>query len=161
MSESFIVGDAGGTKTHWRMFHNGKILQFNTTGFNAYTHNLSDLSESILQNFGSELDRKLPVYLYAAGVDTPEQKAEIEEELCKVLGPQLSVENDLVGAARSLCDDESGNICILGTGANACYYNGITVNKVSASLGYVLGDEGSGASLGKKLLSSFADKYDR
>lgn len=149
---SFIVGDAGGTKTQWRVFHAGTISQFNTTGFNAYTHNLEDLKASIFQNLGDELAEGIPVYLYAAGVDTEEQKDEVEGELRKVLGQKLEVRNDLVGASRALCGKEPGNVCILGTGANACYYDGSAVNKVSASLGYVLGDEGSGAYLGKKLM---------
>ncbi|MEP5614073.1 MAG: N-acetylglucosamine kinase [Cyclobacteriaceae bacterium] len=149
---SFIVGDAGGTKTQWRVFREGKISQFSTIGFNAYTHNLEDLRESIAQNLSDELTVATPVYLYAAGVDTEEQKLEVENALREVLGQKLKVRNDLVGASRALCGDKPGNVCILGTGANACYYDGSTVNKVSASLGYVLGDEGSGAYLGKKLM---------
>ena len=65
----------------------------------------------------------------------------------------LQIENDLLGVARGLSGQDAGNICILGTGSNACYYDGNEVNKVSASLGYILGDEGSGAYLGKRLLS--------
>ncbi len=149
---SFIVGDAGGTKTQWRVFKHGEISQFNTIGFNAYTHDLSDLKESIQQNLGYVLEKEIPVYFYAAGVDTEEQKDEVENELREVLGQKLFVRNDLVGAARALCGNKPGNVCILGTGSNACYYNGSKVNKVSASLGYVLGDEGSGAYLGKKLM---------
>lgn len=149
---SFIVGDAGGTKTQWRVVKKGEISQFNTIGYNAYTHDLSDLKESILQNLKSELSDSSPVYFYVAGVDTEIQKEEVEEELREVLGKKLFVRNDLVGASRALCGDEPGNVCILGTGSNACYYNGSQVNKVSASLGYVLGDEGSGAYLGKKLM---------
>lgn len=152
MGNSFIVGDAGGTKTQWRVVRNDKITQYNTIGFNAYTHDLTDLKESIQQKLGKELNDGLPIYLYAAGVDTEEQKLEVENELNPILGDNFKVRNDLVGAARALCGNEPGNVCILGTGANACYYNGSKVNKVSASLGYVLGDEGSGAYLGKKLM---------
>ncbi len=151
-NNSFIVGDAGGTSTQWRYMNNGSIEQFMTIGFNAYTHNLGDFKESVKQTLGSVIDQGVPVYLYSAGVDTLEQKLEAEEGLSEIFGENVSVENDLVGAARGLCGDSSGNVCILGTGSNACYYDGKKVDKVSASLGYVLGDEGSGAYMGKKLL---------
>ncbi len=149
---SFIVGDAGGTKTAWRVVDRDNIQQFTTIGFNAHTHSLSDLKENIAQALGAEAHRGRPVYLYAAGVNTAEQKEEAEVELRQVMGKDLIVENDLLGTARALCEKKQGNICILGTGSNACFYNGEHVNKVSASLGYILGDEGSGAYLGKKLL---------
>lgn len=152
MSKSFIVGDAGGSSTEWRIVVEDNIQQLKTIGFNAYTHNFLDLKESISQVFGSDLGSGLPVYFYAAGADTLEQKAELEKNLKELFGQDLTVENDLVGAARSLCGTGSGNVCILGTGSNACHYDGTVVDKVSASLGYVLGDEGSGAYLGKKLL---------
>lgn len=152
MADSFIVGDAGGTGTQWRVLKGGDIQQFETIGFNAYTHNLEDLKTSITQTFGEEIEPNIPVYFYAAGVDTKHQAEDVRSEFTEIFGSNIHIENDLVGVARSLCGREEGNVCILGTGSNACYYNGHKVNKVSASLGYVLGDEGSGAYLGKKLM---------
>lgn len=149
---SFIVGDAGGTNTQWRVVKDGNISQFQTIGFNAYTHSIDDFKKDIIKVFGHET-ADLPVHLYAAGVDVLEQKKDVEKALEKVFTGGISAENDLLGVARSLCGNDEGNVCILGTGANACYYDGESVSKVSASLGYVLGDEGSGAYLGKKLLS--------
>jgi glucosamine kinase len=148
---SFIVGDAGGTGTQWRVVREGKIAQFETMGFNAYTHQIEDFARSIQENIQDELG-DLPTFLYAAGVDTLEQKQEVERALQGIFEESITVQNDLIGVARSLCGDEKGNVCILGTGSNACFYDGQKVNKVSASLGYILGDEGSGAYLGKKLL---------
>ncbi len=152
MTNSFIVGDAGGTGTQWRVVRGGEILQFETIGFNAYTHNLDDLKTNIQQVFGDFIDKDSPKYIYAAGVDTIQQKEEVTTQLGSIFHANVMIENDLVGVARSLCGKEQGNVCILGTGSNACYYDGESVNKVSASLGYVLGDEGSGADLGKKLM---------
>ncbi|MEM6735847.1 MAG: hypothetical protein AAGC64_07705 [Bacteroidota bacterium] len=149
---SFIVGDAGGTGTQWRVVNEGKTEQFETIGFNAYTHNLDDFKTSILQVFGDRIKEKIPKYLYAAGIDTDTQKADVTHSLSEVFLGNVYVENDLIGVARSLCGKEQGNICILGTGSNACFYDGEKVSKISASLGYVLGDEGSGAYLGKKLM---------
>lgn len=149
----FIVGDAGGTGTQWRVVNGTDIKQFETIGFNAYTHNLDDLKESIHQIFGEEIVTNIPTFFYAAGVDTVEQKKSITTFLSGIFGKNVFVENDLVGVARALCGKDEGSVCILGTGANACFYDGANVNKVSASLGYVLGDEGSGAYLGKKLMT--------
>lgn len=150
-NKSFIVGDAGGTNTQWRIVREGKISQFETSGFNAYTHKIEDFKKSIQGDIQASLD-DLPVFLYAAGVDTLEQKNETERELKEIFAQSITVENDLIGVARALCGNEEGNVCILGTGSNACFYDGVYVNKVGASLGYVLGDEGSGAYMGKKLL---------
>lgn len=152
MPRRFIVGDAGGTSTQWRVVHGKDVKSFETMGYNAYTHDLSDFKISIRQSLGAELNAGCPVYLYAAGVDTIEQKYEVEKDLKELFGKDFTAENDLVGAARALCGKKAGNVCILGTGANACFYDGNNVNTVSTSLGYVLGDEGSGAYLGKKLL---------
>lgn len=151
-NQSFIVADAGGTGTQWRLVKNGVITQLETVGFNAYTHDIEDLKKSIRNTFGDKIDADIPTFFYAAGIDTTEQAEETKHELETIFGSDVHTYNDLVGVARSLCGKEAGNVCILGTGSNACYYNGETVNKVGASLGYVLGDEGSGACLGKKLL---------
>ncbi|MEO9871007.1 N-acetylglucosamine kinase [Ekhidna sp.] len=152
-NSSFIIGDAGGTGTQWRLVSNGVIDQFTTVGFNAYTHSLNELKEDIGRVFGNKIEKNIPVFFYAAGVDTPQQQKEVKSSLIEIFGDDLYVENDLVGVARSLCGKKEGNVCILGTGANACYYDGKSVNKVGASLGFILGDEGSGAYLGKKLLT--------
>lgn len=150
---SFIVGDAGGTGTQWRVVHGEKIDQFTTVGFNAYTHKLEDLIEDIPLKMGGASQGAKSVYLYAAGIDVPSQKRQVEERLLPTFNVRPTAENDLLGVSRSLCGTNAGNVCILGTGSNACYYDGHAVDKVGASLGYVLGDEGSGAYLGKKLLT--------
>ena len=151
-NQSFILADAGGTGTQWRLVKNGVISQYETVGFNAYTHSIEDLKKSIEETFVDKIDINTPTFFYAAGVDTAEQVEETKHALETIFGSNVYTYNDLVGVARSLCGKDAGNVCILGTGANACYYNGETVSKVGASLGYVLGDEGSGADLGKKLL---------
>lgn len=161
LGTSFIVGDAGGTGTQWRVVNEGQILQFETIGFNAYTHNLDDLKTNIDQVFGHHIVPGIPKYLYAAGVDTKQQQDEVTHALLTIFKKNVFVDNDLVGVARSLCGKNEGNVCILGTGSNACFYDGTQVNKVSASLGYVLGDEGSGANLGKKLMMGvFRGRFD-
>ena len=151
-SHEFIVADAGGTGTQWRLVLGERISQFETAGFNAYTHKLDDLRASFIENIKGNVPLNIPTYFYGAGIDTYEQEQEVAVMLKTIFGANVQVSNDLVGVARALCGKEEGFVGILGTGANACYYNGTDVNKVGASLGYVLGDEGSGAHLGKKLL---------
>ncbi|WP_436517372.1 N-acetylglucosamine kinase [Ekhidna sp. To15] len=153
-NQTFIVGDAGGTGTQWRLVDDGSISQFETIGFNAYTHSIEDLKQSIVDTFGSKILPNIPTFFYAAGIDTAKQAVDVKQALEELFGERVYAHNDLIGVARSLCGKEAGNVCILGTGANACFYDGENVNKVSASLGYVLGDEGSGAHLGKKLLKA-------
>ncbi len=70
-------------------------------------------------------------------------------------GASITVDNDLSGAAKALCGNEKGIACILGTGSNSCYYNGSRISKNSPGLGFILGDEGSGAYLGKKVIQHF------
>lgn len=148
----FIVGDAGGTKTQWRVVDGESILQFEGDGFNAYTHSLSDFTQKMHQTLGKFLTEGIPIFLYAAGVDTEEQAEIVGKAISGISSGNVQVSNDLLGVARALCGENAGNVCILGTGANACYYDGSTANKVGSSLGYILGDEGSGAYLGKLFL---------
>lgn len=151
-NQTFVIGDAGGSGTQWRLVNEGNISQFETVGYNAYTHSIDDLVQNIRDTFGNKIPSNVPTHFYAAGIDTNEQAVKIKEALSVLFGEEVHPQNDLIGVARSLCGKTEGNVCILGTGANACFYNGKEVNKVGASLGYVLGDEGSGANLGKKLL---------
>jgi N-acetylglucosamine kinase-like BadF-type ATPase len=73
-------------------------------------------------------------------------------------GAAVDVQTDLVGAARALCGKSKGIVCILGTGSNSCYYDGRRIVKNSPGLGYILGDEGSGAYLGKKVVQYYLYK---
>jgi N-acetylglucosamine kinase-like BadF-type ATPase len=96
------------------------------------------------------------VYFYGTGCKSPENRKSVAKAL-KAHFPDAHVEvnHDLLGIARASCGNEKGIACILGTGSNACYFNGKTIIKNSPGLGYVLGDEGSGAYLGRKVLQYF------
>ena len=93
------------------------------------------------------------VYFYCAGCATQEKKKIIESSLVAQFKTPVTVESDLLGAARGLLVHQPGLACILGTGSNSCLYNGNEITKNVAPLGYILGDEGSGAYLGKTLIS--------
>ena len=150
MADTVLIGDAGGSKTDWRLVQDGKVKQFKTQGFNAFIHSAYDFKRQIAETI--KIDELQAFHVYCAGAHTPAQKRHIADTLEELYGLKPAVESDLLGAARATCGKEPGYVGILGTGSNASYYNGETVQRVSASLGYILGDEGGGAYLGKQLL---------
>ena len=155
-----LVADAGSTKTAW--FHattDGQRKYIRTGGINPA---LQD-DEAILAVLRDELLPRLltpcgkeagcHVYYYGAGC-IPSQCDRMERLLAATLPCEsVEVRSDLWGAARALCGHEAGIACILGTGANSCLYDGTDITAHVAPLGYVLGDEGSGAALGKRLVA--------
>lgn len=154
----YLIADGGATKTDWCLTDNGKIVaRIATLGINPFHEN----DEKIFQILSQELMPKLPedaniseVFFYGAGC-TPE-KCGLMEGLLRKYFPKaktISVLSDLWGAARALCGHKPGIACILGTGSNSCYYDGKTIIQNTPPLGYILGDEGSGAVLGKMLLA--------
>lgn len=152
-----LIADSGATKTDWcfgTTLHHSQIVQ--TEGINPF-HQAADKINEILCN---GLLPQLPcpssdvqaVFFYGAGC-TPDKI----EKLAFLLGqtfPHATIEvhSDLVGAARALCQHRPGIACILGTGANSCLYDGEKIIQNTPPLGYILGDEGSGAYLGKRFL---------
>ncbi len=99
------------------------------------------------------------VFFYGTGCKSPINARMIRKAISTVFPEaEVMVTHDLLAAARALCGDEKGVACILGTGSNSCYYNGSKIMKNSPGLGYVLGDEGSGAYLGKKVLQYYLYK---
>lgn len=145
-----LIGDIGGTSSQWRLLHVEGIRQFKTSGFNAFLHS----SEEFVKEVADTLQDIQPseIHLYVAGAHSAEQQQSLEKDFKKVLGVAPLVANDLLGAARAVCGVDKGYVAILGTGANACFYDGIGMHDLVPSLGYLLGDEGSGAYLGKELL---------
>ena len=152
-----LIGDVGGTKTEWMVLENGVSRTFKTLGVNLVHEKLTEFLKKVatsLQPF-SEAEQ---VYLYFAGLlDVPRQRRNALNEIKKSFPmAKIAIENDLLGAARGAYQTSPGWIGILGTGANFAYYNGKVITQRIPSLGYILGDEGSGAAFGKKLLADFA-----
>ena len=147
-----LIADSGSTKTDWCV-DKGPVIH--TMGINPFHQS----AESIRQILYNELLPQLPgkilldeIHFYGAGC-TPEKSVIVKEAL-EILFPQASiyVKSDLLGAARALCGRTKGIACILGTGSNSCYYDGEQIVQNVSPLGYILGDEGSGAVLGKRLV---------
>ena len=155
---AILIADSGSTKTDWICLTDGdesKQIEVQTVGLNPF--HVSDneirgvLAHDVLAQLG---DAKVDaVYFYGSGV-RPEVEGRVEGLLRESFPDAKTVEahSDLLGACRALCGDKAGIVCILGTGANSCIYDGKFIIHNTPALGYILGDEGSGAVLGKHLL---------
>lgn len=150
-----IVADSGSTKTDWRVISsNGAIDQVVTEGINPFHQRAEDISSIIDKSDLPRVGRKAQeIYFYGAGCNYPDKIALVHDTIKKFF-PQseIYVSHDLIAAARALCGNSAGIACILGTGSNSCYYDGIKIFQANPSLGYILGDEGSGAYMGKKFM---------
>lgn len=154
-----IIADGGSTKTNWCLLDDSnKKIYFNTEGYNPYFVN----SDYIVSSLKKGLPRDVPfdkineVYYYGAGVHN-EEKANIVEEAIQQVFPASDVQvgHDLLAAARALLGTNEGFAAILGTGTNTCIYDGDKITHNIDSAAYILGDEGSGSYIGKKLLTDF------
>jgi len=153
-----LIADSGSTKCEWCLINNGKKKTILTQGISPYFLNATQII-ALLQK---ELLPKLKqvevnnLYYYGTGL-TNTNNVKIVQQALKKLFPTAKIEinHDLLAAARALCGNQKGIACILGTGSNSCYFNGKKIMKNSPGLGYVLGDEGSGAYLGKKVLQYY------
>ena len=151
-----IIADSGSTKTDWCAIENKSVLcRIQTKGINPFFQQ----EEEICEELSSSLLPLLPekevnaIYFYGAGC-TPEKAPVIVRAISQVITVQgeIQVNSDMLAAARSLCGRQPGIACILGTGSNSCYYDGEKIEKNISPLGFILGDEGSGAVLGKLLV---------
>ncbi len=153
-----LVADSGSTKTDWRaVASNGKETKFTTVGINPFHQRGDDIESIIRNNDVSKLDDQITkVYFYGAGCNYEDKIRIVSEAIGKVFtSAYTEVHHDLIAAARALCGRQEGISCILGTGSNSCYYDGVNIARNRPSLGYVLGDEGSGAFIGKKFIQDF------
>lgn len=152
-----LIADSGSTKTDWALLTPDKeVIRVATSGINPLYQSSDSIAEMLS---ASELPvgrlAGAEVHFYGAGCVGGKANEVVSDALRKVLGSMasLSVESDLLAACHSLCGHKSGIACILGTGANSCYYDGQKVVANTHPLGFILGDEGSGAYIGKRLLS--------
>ena len=155
-----LIADSGSTKCDWVCIQSDgeEVLRTKTMGFNPYFHSSDEISNALAENpeiVGIKNDVSA-VYFYGTGCSTKERNLIVQEAL-KVSFPMAksTVNHDLLGAAYSAYDGEENITCILGTGSNSCMFDGKKLTQSVPSLGYILGDEGSGAFFGKKLLSAF------
>lgn len=153
-----LIADSGATKAEWCLINNGKKKTIFTQGINPYFLSEPEIADLVQRELMSKLKNTQidTIHFYGTGCSNPANAKNVKKGLKSVFSDaQVNVETDLMAAARALCGDEKGIAAILGTGSNSCFYNGKKIVKNSPGLGYVLGDEGSGAYLGRKVLQYY------
>lgn len=167
-----LIADSGSTKTDWAVLDNNdkEVCRVRTQGLNPFHLSVEKIRDIIKDELLPNLsDSKIDdVYFYGTGCTT-EQIPIMKDLLSGIFNCEnVVVGSDLLGAAHALCGDKEGIACILGTGANSCLFNGKEIVANTPPLGYILGDEGSGAVLGRlfmngifkgKLKSEIRDLY--
>jgi len=156
INRQILIADSGSTKTEWLLMSSTKKIKIITGGINPYFLSKEEIYSSITNELLPHICSKTvdAVFFYGSGC-TVEQLSLLGNTLKDIfIGAHVDVHSDILAAARATCKNESSIVCILGTGSNSCFYNGVeTISKIP-SLGYVLGDEGGGVSLGKRLITA-------
>lgn len=155
---AILIADSGSTKTQWCLLDKKETKKIRTQGLSPYFLTHSEMAEILKKELAPKIKGKKidKVFFYGTGCSQPVNKKIVQSALKDVLGKiKIEVEHDLIAAARAACGQEKGVVCILGTGSNSCYFNGKIISKNNPGLGYILGDEGSGAYLGKKIIQHF------
>jgi N-acetylglucosamine kinase-like BadF-type ATPase len=158
MSNSIIIADSGATKCQWTILNGKKKQSFTTQGISPYFMDATAIQQLIQKSFEKKVtfDQISNVYFYGTGLANVNNATIIKKALkSNFKKATIEVQTDLMAAARATCQHQKGIACILGTGSNTGFYNGKKIAINSPGLGYVLGDEGSGAYLGKKVLQYF------
>lgn len=158
-----IIADGGSTKTNWCLLdESGKKIYFNTEGYNPYFVDSNYIVNSLSKGLPSDLpfDKITEVNYYGAGVHNEEKAAIVVEAIKQVFkNSEVFVGHDLLAAARALLGNNAGFAAILGTGTNTCIYDGTEITHNIDSAAYILGDEGSGCYIGKRILTDYIRGY--
>ncbi|MEO8584324.1 MAG: N-acetylglucosamine kinase, partial [Flavitalea sp.] len=153
-----LIADSGSTKCEWCLVSEKENKHFFTQGMSPYFLNAVQLTAVVEHEMLPQLSNIQPdaVFFYGTGCKDPANAKRVYKVLALTFKKaHIQVEHDLMGAARALCQHSPGIACILGTGSNSCSYDGQSILKNSPGLGYVLGDEGSGAYLGIKIIQHY------
>lgn len=156
-----LIADSGSTQTDWALCsltEKSVLCKVKTEGINPIIQSISVIQKIIEAQLLPHFSFQSVTHLYFYGAGCTNEKASFIQQLLQTYFVQASyieVNSDIMGAARSLFGTQPGIACILGTGSNSCFYDGRNIVNQIPSLGYILGDEGSGAYLGKRLLSDF------
>lgn len=153
-----LVVDSGSTKTLWCLVDKSELVQeVHTLGINPYISSKEFIASIVKDEVIGKLAHKPDaIFYYGAGCSSKENCSIINFALQQINpNAHIEVHHDLLAVARALCQNEKGIAVILGTGSNSCLYDGTSIIQNTPSLGYVIGDEGSGSYLGKKIVSDF------
>ena len=152
-----LIADSGSTKVDWRAIHSdGSVQEIATAGINPFFQTEEQIVYELQQNLLPDISSVNEIHFYGAGVSSPEKVLVLQNCFRKVFPKARSnAYTDLLAAARALCGKKPGIAAILGTGANSCFYDGNEIVDNVPACGFILGDEGSGAVLGKKFISDY------
>lgn len=153
-----LVADSGSTKTDWYLVKNKELITYKTQGYNPYYCTTEEVRKSLNSELLIHLEANKidELYFYGSGCSNAlTQKIILEALASSFSGATINLGDDLLAAARATAGHDAGICCILGTGSNSCCYNGITIVDKIPSLGYILGDEGSGTYIGRYLIKAY------
>jgi len=153
-----LIADSGSTTTAWKLIENsGEVKNIQTSGINPFFRTEEDIFQELAQFLLPETGTGIQeIFFYGAGIINAEKGDIIRRALIRIY-PEARIEtySDVLGAARALFGNRAGIACILGTGSNVCLYDGKKITGGVSPLGFILGDEGSGAVMGRKLLGDY------
>jgi len=156
-----LIADSGSTKTEWKIIGEGKAHEsLFSKGINPFFLSDEGIFELLESELGNLKDEKIEaIFYYGTGCNSEIRNNTVRSALNRFfITDRIFIGSDLLGAARSLCQDSPGIACIMGTGSNSCFYNGKEIVANVSPLGYILGDEGGAAVLGRKLISGVLKK---
>lgn len=155
-----LIADSGTSKTDWLISVPGhESLLFRTPGLNPFFLNEREMVKLIHQH-GQDLlsyaDQVTEIHFFGAGCSNPDRRELISNVLSQTFEKAfISVDSDLQGSAYATCGNQPGFCCVIGTGSNIAFFDGEKLHDGKHGLGYVLGDEGSGCAIGKRLVTDF------
>lgn len=150
-----LIADSGSTKCTWIASDGARTTNVRTQGINAVQHSAEQIREALAELPPCDGVTSVKFYGAGCGETFPEASEKLRRELKAHFGTtDITVESDLLGAARALWGHGEGIACILGTGSNSCYYDGVRIVRNTPPLGWVLGDEGSGTYIGRQLVGN-------
>ena len=153
-----LIADSGATKAEWCLLNNGKKKTLFTQGISPYFLNTDQIAELISKELAPKIKNVTVehIFYYGTGCANIENAKSIEKALKKVFPKAKAyVNTDLMAAARAVCGRSKGVVANLGTGSFCCFYNGKKMVNQRPGIGYVLGDEGSGAYLGRRVIQYY------
>lgn len=154
-----LLADSGSSKTDWLLIKENQLCgTIETTGINPFFQQSDEIEKKISIAFDEQTKIAVTeIYYYGAGCIKNQTDTTVRVALQQTFpnAKTIEVEDDMLGAARALLGKEPGIACILGTGANSCKYDGEKIVDKVPTLGFILGDEGSGAWLGKTFLNNY------
>ncbi|MCH2080769.1 MAG: hypothetical protein MK226_00190 [Saprospiraceae bacterium] len=160
MEKNILIVDSGATKASWSVSSEGKVLfATQTQGIQPFFLSDQEILRQIRTVYHQIHDRIDTIYFYGTGCNTLENKHRLKVAFQEIFpDTKIFVETDILAAARACCQHDPGVACILGTGSNVCRFDSENIVESAGGLGYILGDEGSGADLGKTLVKNYLEK---